>query len=234
VLHPVGRLPAAVYWRRRLVVLLVLLALLAGAGWLTVTLLDRSEGDGGATSPTSGTRATVATPALEQVLPSVASVEVPEVAPRVPAPETARAPARPAAAEPARPTPGGPCTDDMITVRVRAPARVASGSKPTFELVVRNISDVPCVRDLDKELQELVLLGADGDRVWGSNDCFPEESDDRRTLRPDAGAAFEIVWGGLTSEPTCRAERTAPSPGDYVLRGRLDATTSEDRPVRIT
>ena len=51
--------------------------------------------------------------------------------------------------------------------------RSRSGSKPTFELVVRNVSAVPCVRDLDKELQEILLLDADGARVWGSNDCFP-------------------------------------------------------------
>ena len=34
VLHPVGTLPAAVYWRRRLVVLVLLLAVLGGGAWL--------------------------------------------------------------------------------------------------------------------------------------------------------------------------------------------------------
>ena len=34
VLHPVGPLPAGVYWRRRLVLLLVLLVVLGGGGWL--------------------------------------------------------------------------------------------------------------------------------------------------------------------------------------------------------
>jgi hypothetical protein len=79
-----------------------------------------------------------------------------------------------------------------------------------------------------------VLLDADGDRVWGSNDCFPEESDDRRTIAAGSEATSAIVWGGLTSEPTCTADRSAPPAGDYVLRGRLDATRSEDRPLRIT
>ncbi len=237
MLHPVGRLPAAVYWRRRVVVLLVLLALVGGVGWLVATLLGRPDGGAGASAAdTSG--APVGAPALERVLPSVAAVELPDTGPRTPAPETPRAsaqpPAEPSATKPPGPTPGGPCTDDMIAVEVRAPQAVASGSKPTFEIVVRNVSDVPCARDLDKELLELVLLDADDRRIWGSNDCFPEESDERRTMGPGNGAAFEIVWGGLTSEPTCTAQRSAPPPGDYVLRASLDAKVSEDRPLRIS
>jgi hypothetical protein len=226
VFHPVGRLPAAVYWRRRLLALGVLLAMLGGTAWLTVTLLDRPD-DGAAAGVTAATRAPVGTPALERVLPSLTAVEVPEGSPR-----TSAAAAPPAAAA-AGPTPGGPCTDDMIAVEIRAPDAVASGSKPVVELVVRNTSAVPCTRDLDRELQELVLLDAGGNRIWGSNDCFPEESDERRTLEPGQEATFETVWGGLTSDPACAAERRTVPPGDYVLRGRLDTTTSADRPLRI-
>ena len=43
VLHPVGPLSAGVYWRRRLVVLLVLLAVLGGAGWVGLDAVDRPQ-----------------------------------------------------------------------------------------------------------------------------------------------------------------------------------------------
>ena len=82
----------------------------------------------------------------------------------------------------------------MLGVAVRAPPSAAVGSKPTFTLVVTNSSPVPCVRALDKGLQELVLLDAAGHRVWGSNDCFPEASSDRRTLAP--GEAVRSRWSG--------------------------------------
>ena len=59
--------------------------------------------------------------------------------------------------------------------------------------------------ELDKGLQEIVLLDGAGNRLWGSNDCFPEASDDPRTLAPGRAVAFPLVWGGLTSEPTCTA-----------------------------
>ena len=115
-----------------------------------------------------------------------------------------------------------------------APEQIRAGSAPTLEIVVRNVSAVPCVRRLDKELQEIVLLDADGDRVWGSNDCLREESDRGRTLEPREDAALSVEWSGRTSEPTCTRERTAPAAGAYVLRGRLDDKTTPDHPIRLT
>ena len=53
MLHPVGTLPAHVYWRRRVVMLVVLLALLGGAGWLGFTLLAGRDGGDAAASDTT-------------------------------------------------------------------------------------------------------------------------------------------------------------------------------------
>ena len=227
MLHPVGPLPAAVYWRRRLLVLTLLLAVLGGGGWLLVAALT-SGGSGGTataaatTSPTAEPAAEP--PALERVVPSLASVQTPTPAPEPPAepaPESA-------------PTPGGPCSDDMIELAVRTPGSAPVGGKPTFELVVTNVSTVPCVRVLDAGLQEVLLLDGGGNRVWGSNDCFPESSSDTRTLAPGESVTFPLVWGGLTSEPSCTAERTTPAPGQYAVRGRLDTEVSAEVPFTIS
>jgi hypothetical protein len=229
VLHPVGRLPARVYWRRRLIVLAVLLAVLAGGGWLIVRWLD-PPGEGSTAAGAAPSSRPVPTPALELVLPSLTSVRTPETAPGTPLPEVRQTPVRSTAG----PTPGGPCTDEMIELTMRAPAQVAVGSTPTLEIVVRNVSDVPCVRRLDKDLQEVLLFDAEGNRVWGSNDCRPERSDLSRTLVPGEGVALEIVWSGLSSAPDCAGERTTPAAGAYVLRGRLDAKITPDRRIRLT
>jgi hypothetical protein len=221
VWHPVGELPAHVYWRRRVVLLTLLLAVLGGAGWLGFTLLsDRGGGDAAA----SGT--TVPEPALERVVPSLSAVATPDPPPVVPTATEAQAPAP-------QPAAGGPCTDDMLALEVRAPAGAAVGSKPTFEIAVANVSAVPCVRALDKGLQEIVMVDLAGNRVWGSNDCFPEASSDLRTLVPGEVVTLPLVWGGLTSEPTCTAARDTPAPGSYLLRARLDTKVSADATITL-
>jgi hypothetical protein len=225
VLHPVGPLPAAVYWRRRLTVLVVVLALLGGLAWVVLAMVPGGGGSGSAAAPTTAAALTEP-PALERVVPSVAEIRPPGTT----APPT-QPPVPPA---PTGPTPGGPCTDEMIGLEVRTPGAVAVGDKPTFELVVVNTSAVPCVRALDKQLQEFVMVDAAGARVWGSNDCFPESSSDQRTLAPGQPVVFPVQWGGLTSDQACTAPRVTPSPGDYVLRGRLDTKVSGDAPLTLT
>jgi hypothetical protein len=120
----------------------------------------------------------------------------------------------------------------MLSLELRAPAAAAPDSRPTFEIAVANVSAVPCVRALDKGLQEIVMFDTAGTRVWGSNDCFPEASSDSRTLAPGEVVTIPLVWGGLTSEPTCTTPRVAPQPGTYLLRARLDTKVSAD--VSIT
>jgi hypothetical protein len=221
VLHPVGDLPAHVYWRRRAVVLAVLLAVLGGAGWLGFSVLADRDGGDAAASTTA-----VPDPALERVVPSLSAVATPDP---LPAPGTAvETPAT--APEPAA---GGPCTDDMLGLEVRAPGSADLGSKPTFEIAVANLSAVPCLRALDKGLQEIVMFDTAGNRVWGSNDCFPEAGSDQRTLAPGEVVTIPVTWGGLTSEPTCTAARDTPAPGTYLLRARLDTKVSADASITL-
>ena len=223
VLHPVGRLPAAVYWRRRLTVLVLLVAVLGGGGWLGfVGLTGRGLDGTPAAVAAPPTQALEGTPALEQVVPSVAAVRTPSPLTAVPTGTTPTAPA---------PKPGGPCTDAMLAVSVRAAAAVSAAAKPTFDLLVKNVSPVSCVRALDKGLQEILLLDRAGHRIWGSNDCFPEASSDTRTLAPGQVVSFPVVWSGLSSAPGCTAARTRPAPGTYVLRGRLATKKSAGDPA---
>jgi hypothetical protein len=219
VLHPVGPLPAAVYWRRRALVLTLLLSVLGGGGWVGWAVATGRSAEETTTASATGSAGSTSPPALERVVPALASVQLPT------APTTAVVPTTPTAPLPA---PGSPCTDDMLSLEARAPAAAPAADKPTFELVVTNTSPVPCVRALDQQVQEFVLLDATGARVWGSNDCFPGTTGDLRTLVPGQPVSLPVQWGGLTSEPTCTAPRVAPPPGAYVLRGRLDTKVSTD------
>jgi hypothetical protein len=209
-------------------VLVLLVAVLGGGGWLGVALLTGSEGTASAagTSEAASSSPGAEPPALDRVVPSLAGVQTPTPPPS-PAPAEPPPPAAPVQ------EPGAPCSDDVVALEVRTPGTVASGSSPTFELVVTNTAAVPCTRVLDAQLQEMVLLDAAGTRLWGSNDCQPGTSADTRTLAPGEQVVFPLTWSGLTSEPSCTAPRVPVGPGQYVLRARLDAKTSPDAVVGI-
>ncbi|SCX39276.1 Protein of unknown function [Klenkia marina] len=238
MLHPVGDLPAGVYWRRRALVLGIAASVLGGGGWLVGTAGSSAEAGTRVASSSTEVQPSLAAPALEQVVPSLAAVQTPSVTEpsAEPAPASSPEQAPPAVEAPAAaPDPGQPCTDDMVSVDV-APAggQAAVGDKPTFTLVVTNVSGVPCTRTTDAGLREIVLLDAAGARVWGSNDCFPEVSSESRTLAPGEAASFPLQWGGRTSEPTCTAPRTAPPAGSYALQGRLGTKTGPATPFTLT
>jgi hypothetical protein len=230
VLHPVGPLPAAVYWWRRLLVIVGAVGVLGGSGWLGVAVATGNNQPRPDTVVAGSTgEAPVPTPALEQVLPSLAAVQLPTAAPTTSAAAPVTVPPPPG------PISGGPCTDDMIALDVRPdPPSTPAGSKPTFELVITNVSPVACVRTLDKGLQEIVVLDGAGNRVWGSNDCYPEASSDVRTLQPGEAVVFPVLWSGLSSTPGCTDVRFTPGPGTYVVRGRLDTRNSADAAITLT
>jgi hypothetical protein len=212
-------------------VLTLLLSVLGGGGWVGYAVATGSGWPADWVTTTEAAATTprpIGTPALERVVPSLASVQIPTAATTSARPTAGTV--RPQPAPPAAPV---PCTDDLIGLEVRTPGQVPVGAKPTFELRVANTSHVPCVRALDKGLQELVILDAAGGRLWGSNDCFPEASRDPRTLAPGEVVALPIVWSGLTSEPTCQAARVPLAPGAYVVRGRLDTKETPHAPLVV-
>ena len=228
MLHPVGELPAGVYWRRRALVLGIALSVVGGGGWLASSV-------GSGTTPVTATTASAATPSLgapslEQVVPSLAAVQTPAE----PAPVTTGPAPAPEPVTPAGPVEGQPCADDVLAVDVVPEApQAAVGSKPTFTLVVTNTAGVSCTRSLDAGLREVVLLDATGTRVWGSNDCFPEQSSEPRTLAAGEAVSFPVQWGGLSSEPTCTAARVNPPAGAYQLQGRLDTRVGNATPFSL-
>jgi hypothetical protein len=106
------------------------------------------------------------------------------------------------------------------------PAQHRVGQRPTLRLVVTNISDQPCVRDLDSARQEIVVWSLDGERLWSSNDCVNGSTVDLRTLVPSQPVAFAVSWAGRTSAPGCVRQRTVVPAGRYHILSRVDNVVS--------
>lgn len=237
MLHPIGRLPSQVYWRRRLLLAGIVLALSFSAGWLFIGGAS-GDPDGGAAQASTELSSEQpsseqALPGLEEIVPSLAPAEATESGPAAtsstPDPTPAPAPA-PAPAEP------GPCPDEAIGLTVGSElGQYPAGSKPLLGLNITNAAAVACLRDLDLALQTWGLFAADGTRLWGSNDCFPEPSvPNVQLLQPGQVVTFTIIWSGLTSEPTCTVSRQTLGPGSYILRGYLSTVFSPDIPLVLT
>jgi hypothetical protein len=237
VLHPVGPLPASVYWRRRAVafagvvgVLLLFWAILPGGGG------DGGQGRAAAIgSPSPGATAPVdpsgltASPATDD--PGRAADDGSATGGSItggPANGgSATAPA-PTSRQPApKPTPAPkPCTDAELRLAV-SPAQPAYlvGQAPVLRLQVRNVAEVPCTRDLGAALQE-VLLYHGSTRLWSSNDCYPEGERDQELMRPGVLYTFSVTWSGLSSRPKCFGDRSRVGAGSYALVGRLGSLVS--------
>jgi hypothetical protein len=236
VLHPVGPLPASVYWRRRAVafaglvaVLLLIWAVLPGGGDDTPRDSAAAVGSPSPTEPAAAPGSTgpgglTASPASDDpgragdgraaTTTSVATTPKPT----------------PKQAPPPAPT---PCPDSALrlTVSPAQPVYVV-GQAPVLRLQVRNVGTLPCTRDLGAALQE-VLLYRGTQRLWSSNDCYPEGERDQELMRPGVLYTFPVTWSGLASQPKCAGSRTRVGAGSYTLVGRLGSLVSPGAPLTL-
>jgi len=257
VLHPVGNLPASVYWRRRVVAfgavvaVLVLIGFLLGGGGGTRAAGAPAGGGDPAAATGSGTAAGSGTGAPARPAPSNSPTTTPpplehsgtgtgtgtdtgtgsgaETGTDTGGPAVEAPSSRP---PPPAPDPPRPCQDSALRLTVRTVASVYRvGEMPVIELTVANVSATTCTRDLGAALQE-VLLYAGTTRLWSSNDCYPGGTRDEQALLPREHATFSVTWSGLSSKPRCAGTRTRVASGRYRLLGRIG--TLRSAPATLT
>lgn len=234
MLEPVGPLPEAVYRRRRAAALAALIiALLLGLWGVSALAGDEDPGEPAAPGPASSTGATASAPTTTST-PTSHPAPASTAPPSTPNLASTAAPPPPAA-PPAPPAPPGPCPDEVVGLSAQAgKPEYRVGEDAEFRLVATNTGPVPCFRDLDSALQEVLLLGAGGqDRVWSSNDCYTRGSEAVRLLAPGEQVVSSVVWRGRTSAPGCPVKRETVPAGDYQLVVRLGALTSPPTPFRL-
>jgi len=215
----VGPLPAAVYWRRRAVVLV----------GLAIVVLIVSYACGGPSS--SGAQNLAATNSAD---PTITSTEPSH--PVVPSTSSTPSPT-PTAFSLVTSAASGPCSDDEIELTATAEVATLAPKQPVaVTLKVKNISDRTCSRDVGADAQELRLLDASG-IVWSSDDCNPRHGVDIRSYPPGKQDTFTLTWTGLlsrsgTGAPECSGT-TGPAVGVYDLVARLDKKFSPPFSLKI-
>jgi hypothetical protein len=215
----VGPLPAAVYWRRRAVVLVGLAILV-----FIVSYACGGPSSGSPPNTAASDRSPIETSSTP-ARPSVASTSPPSS-------PTATAFSLVTTAA------NGPCTDDEIELTATADSgNPRQGQPVVVTLKVKNISNRTCSRDVGADAQELRLQDASG-IVWSSDDCNPRHGMDVRSYPPGKQDTFSLTWPGLrsrsgTGAPECSGT-TAPAVGVYDLVARLDKKFSAPFAIKIS
>ncbi|WP_278314307.1 hypothetical protein [Lolliginicoccus levis] len=128
----------------------------------------------------------------------------------------------------------GPCKDESISLRATIDrAEYLVGDQPRFGIVVTNIGDTTCARDLGPAVQQVMVRAVEGDRrTWVNTDCAPGTGRDVWTLAPADQVAFAITWSGTSSAPGCSGSRNPVAPGEYRVTAQVGEVESE--PVQFT
>ncbi len=214
---PHGPHAAAVYWRRRLVLLVSIVVLLALIALTLRFVLARSAAPAAAGPSAPGSTSS--------------APHAPLTTGRSSAPVRPRAPARRPASALRSAFRSAPAAAPLSTSRLCDPAQliVAArtnsssypvGSHPVLMLQVTSTAAAPCLQDLaDRQIVLRVYNGVS--RVWGSHDCLSVPGAAMRTLKPHAPVRVSVVWSGRSSQPRCAGNRVQIIAGTYTLYASL-------------
>lgn len=184
VSRPRGRLPARVYWFRRLLLLGLVFALVFG--------LSRVFGGGGdgspepAAQPASGVATTEVTPSAT----STAGVS----------PETAKEPAKKTRIPLAMPT--GPCQDRDVRIVPSLENDAFMGEDVRLTLRISTFDSPACSWEVSPDTV-VVKLTSGSDRVWSSQDCPSAVPTEPVVLRDRKATSVEVIWSGRRSDSDC-------------------------------
>ncbi len=202
-MSPIGPELPAVYWRRRLGVLVVLIVILFLIWWLIW-----GRGSGGGAAPEPG----------PTVTPTASPDPSPSPTSESPTPE---------------PTKITDCADADILVEAFAEEAIYPvGSTPTLTLSVTNIGTKPCKRDVGPGANELQITQGEV-TIWSSDDCNPNTDKDVVTLDRGDAFETQLVWDGYLSAAGCPPDQPMAQAGEYTVVGRNGAVLGAPTALRL-
>ena len=232
MLHPVGNLPAHVYWRRRLffVVLPVI-----GIALIVWALLSSGGGHPSPSNTATTTTKASSTPARTTAPVTLDSGSI-AVGTTAPTTTPATSPATTAAATTSSIGASGKgfcAAQDLTVASGVAHPSFAVKSKPVLYMPVTNVGTTPCKLDIADEHAEWRVYSGDV-RVWGSHDCAVRAGSTVITLTAQQTIRLSITWSGLTSLPGCKGTRLAVQAGTYRLYAYFNGQRSVATTFKIT
>jgi hypothetical protein len=204
VISPRGPLPPGVYWRRRVLLLVAVAAVIGLVAW-------SCSGGGG--------KARVGALTSPSATPSARASAKPKPKPVVKPTVTKSVAPSPSVTTPAAPQ---PCPDSALTIDATANAQsYPAGVLPLLTIAVTNSSGAACTRDIGPGAAELRVLSGP-DQVWSSDDCGTAKDSHVVTLQPGIRTVVsKLHWSRHRSAPGCPTPSAEAKAGTYRAVGRL-------------
>lgn len=204
LLRPVGRLPASVYWVRRLLLLALLTA-------LVVLLFRMFGGDDPRSTAAPG--------------PSTPSVGPPGTPPpsSTPAPPTSEPTSDPST-EPVGDKGGRCAAGDVRLVAMPAVRRLPAGRGMNLHVRMAAVRG-SCTATVDPS-RLIVTVTSGRDRIWTTAHCVRTVSRATLVLSATHDSAITVPWDGRRSTVNCIPGQPFAKRGTYVIQGIYDGIAS--------
>jgi hypothetical protein len=215
--NPVGPQPSKVYWRRRILVGLGLLAVILIIALIVGRPGAEADGAPAADAPSSAS----AVPGANGAAAEAAVAEETESA--------AKDEDDPAAAADAVDN----CTAaDVEVVPVTDSDEYTDGAKPEFSFTIANVGTEPCTVNAGTTTQVFTVTSGN-ETIWTSTDCQTDAVDGAVTLEPDApipSAPFtwDRVWSDVETCDDAEREEVVAEGATYNLSVEVDGISSKD------
>jgi len=194
--QPAGKLPESVYWRRRLLVLLGLLAVIA----IVALIIWRPGSSSGEERPSTVSTST-STPSSTPTDAADAGANVTDESGDTPAPPEGEI---------------AQCTANEVTVEaITDKTSYGAGENPQLSLSITNTSDAPCSINVGTT-QQVFTITSGSEKYWTSTDCQKEPADAVVELAAGQTVSSQtpITWDRTRSATdTCDSDRPAVPAG---------------------
>lgn len=204
VTRPRGPLPARVYWVRRLVVLAVAFAMVAGLARLLAGGSDAQDDQTTGTAVQAGT---------SRSRSADASTAGPKRGPRAGASLTPPGSTVPPGPPPAPPLPDGPCEDREVVVTPVVDSAIG-GQDVAVRLEISSDQAGACWFRVSPDSVAVKIVSG-SDFIWSTRQCpraVPERVVAARSIVP---AAVNVIWPGRRSDAACTPGLAFAEPGYY-------------------
>jgi hypothetical protein len=199
------RLPARVYWFRRLAVLGTALLLVFATGRLLTGGSDGADSGPGDAGAVQAGASVVATPSS-----TGPTIKVP------------RGTKKPRKSRPPKPSPtplaqpDGDCSPEDVVVSPEARNPVGGG-EVVVALMFRTLMSPACVFDVSATSVTMSITSG-SDPIWSTRDCPGAVPTTDLVVRKDLATYVYVTWNGMRSDSTCSPRTEWAYPGWYHVR----------------